>query len=452
MSFRLRVTLLAAAAVAIAVVGAAALMFLVLQQQLLMQIDQSLLAASQTARERGPRGGGLPRGFPPLGDRNVTTGRADVVAQSIDATGKVIRADLNQADPSLATPTARQIAATQQGDAFFDATAADGSHVRVYAVPIGAGAALEVTRSLEDVDAVLIQTRNRLTLVALAGVLLAAGLGTLVARAALAPVARLTTVIEEVAKTRDLSRRVATTGHDELSRLAAGFNEMLIALEASLRQQRQLVADASHELRTPLTSLRTNLEMLARGQPTDATEQGVVMRDLVLQTERMSTLVADLIDLARDEEARLPVEDLRLDEVVDDALAFVRGRYPKVLFTVTSQPSTIHGVRSRISRAVTNLLDNAGKWSPAGGTVEVGVAEGEVTVRDHGPGVAPEDAAHVFDRFWRASNARHLPGSGLGLSIVKDVAEKHGGSVSVEQAAGGGAHFRLRLSGAGHGP
>ena len=444
MSFRLRVTLLAAAAVAIAVVGAAGLMYVVLQQQLLMQIDQSLQAASQTARESGPRQGG-PRGFPPLGDRNVSTGRADIVAQSIDASGKVIRADLNQADPSLATPIARQVAATQTTAAPFDATAADGSHVRVYAVPIGNGAALEVTRSLEDMDAVLGSTRNLLILVALAGVLIASGLGALVARAALAPVERLTTVVEEVAKTRDLSRRVAATGHDELSRLAASFNGMLIALEVSLRQQRQLVADASHELRTPLTSLRTNLEMLARGQPTEPAERNLVMRDLVAQLERMSTLVADLIDLARDEEAELPIEDVRLDEVIEDAIAGVRGRYPKVRFTVSSRPTTIHGVRSRISRAVTNLLDNAGKWSPPGGTVEVAVAEGEVSVRDHGPGVAPEDAPHVFDRFWRASNARHLPGSGLGLSIVKDVAEKHGGSVTLEPAPGGGARFRLRL-------
>ena len=446
MSFRLRVTVLAAAAVAIAVVGAAVLMYVVLQQQLRMQIDQSLEAASLNARESGPRQG-RPRVFPPLGDRNVSTGRADVVAQSIDASGKVIRADLEQADPSLATAVARQIAATQAGEAFFDATTADGSHVRVYAVPIGAGAALEVTRSLEDMDAVLNETRNRLILVALAGVLIASGLGMLVARAALAPVERLTTVIEEVAKTRDLSRRVAATGHDELSRLAASFNAMLMALEVSLRQQRQLVADASHELRTPLTSLRTNLEMLARGQPTDLAERNFVMRDLVAQMERMSTLVADLIDLARDEEAELPIEDVRLDEVVEDALTGVRGRYPKVLFTVSSRPTTIHGVRSRISRAVTNLLDNAGKWSPAGGIVEVAVAEGEVSVRDHGPGVAPEDAPHVFDRFWRASNARHLPGSGLGLSIVKDVAEKQGGSVTLESAQGGGARFRLRLIG-----
>jgi two-component system sensor histidine kinase MprB len=298
---------------------------------------------------------------------------------------------------------------------------------------------------MEDVDAVLAETRNRLILVALAGVLLAAGLGTVVGRAAIGPVKRLTTVVEEVARTRDLSRRVAASGTDELSRLAASFNEMLGALEVSLRQQRQLVADASHELRTPLTSLRTNLELLARGHPTDEAERRAVLGDLVAQMERLSTLVADLIDLARDEEASLPVEDVRLDEVVEDALAGVRGRYPGVRFTFSGDPTSVQGVRSRISRAVTNLLDNAGKWSPAGGVVEVAVVAGEVSVRDHGPGVAPEDAPHVFDRFWRAPNARGMPGSGLGLSIVKDVAEKHGGSVTLEPAAGGGARFRLRL-------
>jgi two-component system sensor histidine kinase MprB len=195
-----------------------------------------------------------------------------------------------------------------------------------------------------------------------------------------------------------------------------------------------------------LTSLRTNLELLARGHPTDPVERQAVLTDLVTQMERLSTLVADLIDLARDEEASLPVEDLRLDEVVADALAGVRGRYPSVTFTLSSQPTSIQGVRSRISRAVTNLLDNAGKWSPSGGTVEVSVAAGEVLVRDHGPGVAADDAPHVFDRFWRASSARHLPGSGLGLSIVKDIAEKHGGSVTLETAPGGGARFRLRLA------
>ena len=167
--------------------------------------------------------------------------------------------------------------------------------------------------------------------------------------------------------------------------------------------------------------------------------------ELVGQIERLSTLVGDLIDLARDEEATLPIEDVRLDEVVGEAINDMRGRYPQVRFDAVLEESTVRGVRPRIARAVTNLLDNAGKWSPAGGTVEVSVTDGEVNVRDHGPGVAPEDAPHVFDRFWRASSARGMPGSGLGLSIVKDVAEKHGGTVTLEPAPGGGAHFRLRL-------
>ena len=445
MSVRLRIALLAAGAVAVTAIAAAALMYVVLQQQLVHQIDLTLQQASQTAQQVGPRSGDdrRPRFFPPSG--NVSTGRGDIFAQSIDASGKVVRADLNQADPSLATPAAREVASTQRGDAWFETTSADGTHVRVYVVPIGSGDALEVARSMEDVDAVLAETRNRLILVALGGILLGAALGAAVARAAIAPVKRLTRVVEDVARTRDLSRRVAASGTDELSRLAASFNEMLGALEGSLRQQRQLVADALHELRTPLTSLRTNLEVLARGQPTDEAERRMVLADLVAQIERLSTLVADLIDLARDEEATLPIEDVRLDEVVQDALAGVRGRFPAVLFTVSSRPTSIPGVRSRISRAVTNLLDNAGKWSPAGGIVEVSVADGEVSVRDHGPGIAPEDAPHVFDRFWRAPAARGMPGSGLGLSIVKDVAEKHGGSVTLEPAAGGGARFRLRL-------
>jgi two-component system sensor histidine kinase MprB len=296
---------------------------------------------------------------------------------------------------------------------------------------------------MSELDGVLAETRLRLALVALCGVVLAAALGTLVARATLAPVARLTDLVEEVARTRDLSRRVAGTGADELGRLAASFNTMLEALEASVRSQRQLVADASHELRTPLTSLRTNLELLARGQPADPAERQLALADLVGQIERLSTLVADLIDLARDEEAPLPVEDLRLDEIAAEAIRYVQGRYPNVRFDLQATPSTIRGTRSRVARAVTNLLDNAGKWSPPGGVVEITVKDGEVAVRDHGPGVAPEDREHVFDRFWRAPSARQLPGSGLGLAIVKDVAESHGGSVRLEDPGGGGARFLI---------
>jgi two-component system sensor histidine kinase MprB len=221
---------------------------------------------------------------------------------------------------------------------------------------------------------------------------------------------------------------------------------MLIALDLSLRQQRQLVADASHELRTPLTSLRTNLELLARGQPEAPAERQQLLDDLVAQMERLSTLVTDLIDIAREEEMPFPAEDVRLDEVTATAIDEMRARYPQVKFRDELRPATIHGVRPRIARAITNLLDNAAKWSPAYGVVEVSVDGPEVVVRDHGPGISDEDAKHVFDRFWRAANARHLPGSGLGLSIVRSVAEAHGGSVSLERPSDGGARFRLHFA------
>jgi two-component system sensor histidine kinase MprB len=225
---------------------------------------------------------------------------------------------------------------------------------------------------------------------------------------------------------------------------------MLGQLETSLRSQRQLVADASHELRTPLTSLRTNLELLERGQPADPIERQQLLGDLVTQMERMTTLVGDLIEVAREEETPMPFEELKLEEIVHEVVDDVSFRYPKVHFNVTSSPSSINGVKVRVARAITNLLDNAAKYSPPGATVDVAVANGEISVRDHGPGVAAEDATRVFDRFWRSNDARHLPGSGLGLAIVKDVAESHGGSVTLERPidGGGGARFRLRLKGA----
>jgi len=443
MTFSLRVAILTAGAVAIAAVGAAALMYFVVQTQLTTQVDNTLVAAADTVRTP-PRGG---FGRPPFpgGPTNTLTGRSDVAAQIINSsTGQVGRSG-DQPVVALVTDQSVEVANGTRPAYFFDTTI-EGSHLRVYVSP-GAqqGTAIETWGPLNAIDTSLAETRVRLGLVALVGVLLAGALGTVVARTALAPVRRLTNLVEQIARTRDLSQRVAATSADELGRLAVQFNVMLAALEASQQAQRQLVADASHELRTPLTSLRTNLELLARGQPTDPAEREQVLRDLVDQIERLSSLVSDLIDLARDEKTHLVVEDVRLDEVAHDAIEEMRLRYPNVRFDLQSGSSTVRGVRSRILRAVTNLLDNAGKWSPAGGVVEVAVRGPEITVRDHGPGISPEDETRVFDRFWRAPAARQLPGSGLGLAIVKDVAETHGGRVTLERPAGGGAFFRLRL-------
>ncbi len=446
MTFRTRVALMTALAVAVAAIAAAIVMYVVVHTQLVSQVDTTLQAAADSVRN--PQGRGSGRGVPgfPVG---ALSGRSDVAAQVIQLvnadTANVIRSEA-QAVTALVTPDAIAVAAGSSDRAIFDATL-QGSHLRVYVAPLARGTAVEVWRPLDDIDKALAETRFRLGLVALGGIALAGALGTLVARAALRPVGRLTNIVEEVSRTRDLSRRVATGSHDELGRLAASFNVMLGELETSLRSQRQLVADASHELRTPLTSLRTNLELLARGQPTDPGERQQVLSDLVGQIERLSTLVSDLIDLARDENTRLVIEEVRLDDVAHEAIAEMRMRYPNVRFELQAAPSVVRGVRSRIFRAITNLLDNAGKWSPDRGLVEVAVRGSEVTVRDHGPGIAPGDETHVFDRFWRADSARQLPGSGLGLAIVKDVAVTHGGDVTVERPTGGGASFRLRLAG-----
>ena len=442
MSFRLRVTLFTAAAVAIAAIGASVAMYLIVQDQLITQVDKNLqAAASGPIREPG---GPFRRG---PGDQQVSN-RPEVFGQIINASGTVVQGDGGYSIPGLVTSEVKDVAAGKADE--FYATAVSGDvRVQIYVKPIQGGA-IEVVQPLGPIDAALAQTR--LLLIAFAGgaILLAAALGALVGRAALAPVKRLTATVEEVTKTRDLSRRVAAQGRDELSRLGTSFDAMLGQLETSLRSQRQLVADASHELRTPLTSLRTNLELLERGQPVDPVERQQLLGDLVSQIERLTTLVGDLIEVARDEETPMPFEELQLDEVVHEVVDDVSFRYPKVHFNVTSAPSSINGVKVRVARAITNLLDNAAKYSPPGATVDVAVANGEVSVRDHGPGVAAEDVSRVFDRFWRSNDARHLPGSGLGLSIVKDVAESHGGSVTFERPidGGGGARFRLRLKGA----
>ena len=250
----------------------------------------------------------------------------------------------------------------------------------------------------------------------------------------------LTSVAEEVTATRDLTRRIDVHSHDELGRLASAFNEMLVALDASVKAQRRLVADASHELRTPLSSLRTNIEVLAGGKELPAGEGQKLLADVTGQVEELSALVGDLVEIDRERPAE--VEDVRLDEVVEHAVARAKVRAPKVLFRTQLEESLVRGAPAQLERAVSNLLDNAAKWSSS---VDVDVSGTEVTVRDHGPGISEEDLPYVFDRFYRATNARNLPGSGLGLAIVRHVAQTHGGEATAENAPDGGAVFHFTL-------
>jgi two-component system, OmpR family, sensor histidine kinase MprB len=321
-----------------------------------------------------------------------------------------------------------------------------GVHFRTYSEPVG-DAVLTLALPLTDVDQALKRLALILLLLTAGGVALAVALGGGVTAAAAAPVARLTEAAEAVRETGDLSLRIEepASREDELGRLAASFNAMLGALEVSVNSQRRLVADASHELRTPITSIRTNIDLLASGRPLADGDREQILRDVADQLEELTTIVNDLVELARDGEPELVATEVRLDDVVRDAVQRAERHARHVRYVVDAAPSVVVGDPGRLSRAVVNLLDNAAKWSPIGAEIDVTVRDGVVTVRDHGSGFATEDLPHVFDRFYRSAAARGTPGSGLGLAIVRQVAESHGGRVTAENAEGGGAIVRFEV-------
>jgi two-component system, OmpR family, sensor histidine kinase MprB len=345
--------------------------------------------------------------------------------------------------------------ANRNAPAYFANIRVDGQEWREWVTPFTGTTlqgtpvhgAIQVAQSLTGVNLQLNRLRVALILVSFAALTLAVLLGWFVARAAVEPLNELTATVEELARTIDVTRRLETGGFDELGRLRSAFNRLLGALEASRESQHQLVIDASHELRTPLTSLRTNLEIVRRVEELSEPDREVLVSDVLTQMEELTQLVGDLAELARGDHAEEDPAPLRLDLLVDDAvaLAISHGRSRGVVFRAHLEPTWARGRAERITRAVGNLLDNALKWSPDGGIVEVSCHHGIIAVRDHGPGIAPKDLPHIFDRFYRAPAARSLPGSGLGLAIVAQVAQEEGGSVRADNAPDGGALVILEI-------
>jgi two-component system, OmpR family, sensor histidine kinase MprB len=435
MSFRARLTLVAAVAVAVAVAVLSVATYLIARDVLYSQVDTELQTKAREAVLRDSPAGiviRLPAG--PLGTSGTL---AQIVPAETDDLGvppeivPVVESD-------------RAVAAGRRAPGF-RTLELEGVPVRAYVQRLAPGYAVLVARPLTEVHETLGRLRAILVVIGIAGIGGAALLGLLVARSALRPVRRLTVTAEEITRTADLSRRIDVTGDDELNRLAATVNEMLASLERSVAAQRNLVADASHELRTPLTSIRTNVEILARDDVNDPAERRQMAADVVAQLEELTGLVSDLVELGRNGERDDVIEDIRLDVLVADSVARVRRRAPARTFVLSLQPTLVRGSPARLDRAVVNLLDNAVAWGPPDEPIEVAVAAGSVVVRDHGPGIADEDAERLFDRFYRSARARGRPGSGLGLAIVRQVADTHGGTASVERADGGGARFRIDL-------
>ena len=443
-SFRARIALASAVGVALAIVVASAVVYVVAREELRAPIDAAL---EQRANElvANPPGTSLAPGGPYLGIE-PEFGQPGYV-QRVTAWGRTATPLLQEIELPVEQRTL-EVAVGARDWYFADATV-EGRHLRILTFGVGVpGVAMQVARPLTEVDESLDRLAVMLLLIATSGIAVAAVLGLLVARTALAPVTRLTETAERVSVTGDLSERIEVGGGDELSRLASSFNTMLGALEESTRAQRQLVADASHELRTPLTSLRTNIEVLEGNRHLPDDERKRLLSDVVEQLEEMTTLISELIELARSERSEqhtLEPEDVRLDVLAGEAIERVGRNRPGVIFTVDLHESVVRGVPATLERAIGNLLDNAAKWNPPGAPVEVTVKDGFVVVRDHGPGIAEEDLPYVFDRFYRARSARGMPGSGLGLAIVRQVAEAHEGEVVAERASGGGTRMILRL-------
>jgi two-component system sensor histidine kinase MprB len=456
--FRQRLTLYSAAGIALVLVVGSAATYIAVRSQLRGEIDKSLRRQSVavvikndlgpgTLEEQGEALGTAPsRGslsiqiIPP----EQAFGNAPSFFQVIDSRGGAV-APLGRRFAVLPiSQRAIEVARTGKG-AFYTDVEVRGTPLRMYVRPARRGYALLAARSLREVDNALSRLGWSLAITCLAGIALAALAGAIVARGALRPVHALTATAERITDTHDLGERIETEGNDELSRLGATFNTMLDSLEGAIRSQRQLVADASHELRTPLTSLRTNIDLLRQGVVLSDRDRERLLSDVTRELEELTTLVANIIELARGSRRDLHFEHVRLDELGTRVAERARTRFPSLEFVLDAQATTVWGDAEELERAVWNLVENAAKWSNGAGRVDLTVGDGEVVVRDHGPGVPEADRPFIFDRFYRSEAARGQPGSGLGLAIVRQIAESHGGRVEVENAEGGGARFRLVL-------
>ncbi|MFC9234740.1 ATP-binding protein [Streptomyces decoyicus] len=451
---RSRLAMLTAVAVAIAVALSAAACWLITRDRLTEQLDAQLSSV-----EVNPGYVQALSAYCANPNDGVHFQPTPYTIQLVSAGGYVCTSPEKASIPAQRPDTA--VAEGRLESAVHTTKAEGGAEMRVwtkqYDGPLtdaqGKRLAISVAVPMNQVTQPLDQLALVLLIVAGVGVLGAATAGLWVARAGLKPVDRLTDAVEHVARTQDLTIRIPADGEDEIARLSRSFNSMTAALAASRDLQQQLIADAGHELRTPLTSLRTNIDLLVRseqsGRPIPSADKVALLASVKAQMGELAALIGDLQVLSRPSEpGQSAVEVVALHEIVGSALERARLRGPSLTIAADLAPWYVRAEPAALERAVVNLLDNAVKFSPPGGTVEVRLAGGELTVRDHGPGIPQDELPHVFERFWRSPSARSLPGSGLGLSIVARTAEQAGGAVRLRSADVGGTEAVLTLPGA----
>ncbi|SFF69327.1 two-component system, OmpR family, sensor histidine kinase MprB [Actinacidiphila alni] len=454
---RSRLTILTAAAVAVAVALVALACWFITRDQLIRQVDATL-------RDQVPAGGTtayvntILRNCQPDAPSRSDLPPGLTSVQVVEAGGSRCVGPNSAAVKVQGTDT--RVAKGELESATHNARTDSGKSVRVYTVQLvnvgpnfssRTNLALSISRPLSETDHTLDQLAWVLLAVAGVGVVGAASAGLWIARAGLRPVDRLTETVEHIARTEDLNVSIPVEGEDEIARLSASFNAMTSALASSRDRQQQLIADAGHELRTPLTSLRTNIELLERSEATGRAippeDRRALLASVKAQMTELASLIGDLQELSRPD-AVPTLEVVALHASAETALERARLRGPDLKITAELAPWYVRAEPAALERAIVNLLDNAVKFSPPGGEIEVRLRDGRLTVRDHGPGIPEEELPHVFERFWRSPSARSLPGSGLGLSIVARTVQQSGGEVTLTRAPGGGTLATLRLPGA----
>lgn len=434
MSLRRRVALAMAAIAAATALTLGVASYRSTRARLLAEVDRSLVALDATVElQRG--GDDDDRGDLPT--RGPLSGFG---AQLLDANGVVRRSNFPIEMP--VTDAARDVAGRRS--ARFDTVETSEGAYRVRTVGSARGA-VQIGRPLDETERVLASLRRRTLLLGGLVTALAAAAGLWISTRVTASLRRLTAAAEHVESTGRLDVSIGDDGADEVGRLSVAFDRMLGALARSQDQQQRLVQDAGHELRTPLTSLRTNLDALRRFPEMGAADRDAIVADLHAETEELTSLVNEVIAAASGAMSDEPVERFDLDAVVAEVVERYRRRAERSISLSAGGGGTVVAQRAGVQRAVSCLLDNAVKFDAGAGPIDVEVRGGDVTVSDRGPGVPDADLVRIFDRFHRSDTARTMPGSGLGLSIVRDVARRHGGVEHAANRRGGGAEIGFRL-------
>lgn len=439
-----RVTILVALSVAVAVMATSLAGYSMTRLSLYSQLDNRLTALARYLST-------------PISNGTSDIGEFSTDALQVsDVTITLVRADgtvENVPGAVTTVPTGPEelaVARIQSGTSTRTVTDSEGVPTRIVSVPLsvnGVRYSLVVGRSLQPTEATLHSLWLVLVATGLLGILFTAITGYFAASSTTRPILDLSQAVQRVTRTDKLDP-IPVRSSDELGRLATSFNTMLSSLASSRERQRRLIADASHELRTPLTSMRTNVELMLADQKTGMLPEaarGEILTDIAAQLGEFSSLIGDLVQLSRDDAMTRSPEPLELSAVVSKAVERARRRGPGLTFDVELAPHPMMGDAATLERAVTNLLDNAVKFSPPEGTVTVRMEDAKVIVSDQGPGIAEEDLPHIFERFYRSDRSRNTPGTGLGLSIVAHTVTSHNGWIKASRAPGGGAMFTMSL-------